>query len=140
SGVTIRLLPTADLLPSLRRDYGALYFPLEIPASAYPDVAAPVPVVGVANVLVANRSMPDDLAYHITRLLFEKQGDLAAIHPEARNLRLAGAVEGSPAPFHPGAIRFYRERGAWQDSKESVSRVNSQSPTPNSQSTDRRQP
>ena len=36
---------------------------------------------------------------------------LAAIHPEARSLSLATATVGSPAPFHPGAARFYKERG-----------------------------
>ena len=111
-GIAVRLLPSADLLPSLQRDYGNLYFPLEIPASAYPGVERAVPVVGVANILVVNRGMPDDLAYNITRVLFERQSELAAIHPEARNLSLATAVKGSPAPFHPGALRYYRERGA----------------------------
>lgn len=111
SGVTIRMIPTAGLLPELQREYGDLYFPLEIPAGAYPDVQAPVPVVGVANVLVVNRSMPDDLAYNITRVLFAKQAELAAIHPEARHLSPASAVQGSPAPFHPGAMRFYTEQG-----------------------------
>jgi hypothetical protein len=76
-------------------------------------VAEPVPVVGVANVLVVNRSLPERLAYDITRLLFEKQSELAAIHPEARNLSLATAVNGSPAEFHSGAIRFYQEQAAW---------------------------
>lgn len=110
SGISIRLIPTADLLPALQREYGSLYFPLEIPAGAYPGVAAPVPVVGVANVLLVNRSMPDDLAYDITRVLFARQADLAAIHPEARHLSLATAVAGSPAPLHPGAARFYEEQ------------------------------
>ena len=85
---------------------------LQIPAGTYPGVAAPVPVVGVANVLVVNRAMPDDLAYDITRLLFEHQPELAAIHPEARNLSLTTAAKGSPAPFHPGALRWYREKGS----------------------------
>jgi hypothetical protein len=111
SGISIRLIPTADLLPALQREYGDLYFRLEIPASAYPGVDAPVPVVGVANVLVVNRAMPDDLAYDITRVLFAEQAALAAIHPEARNLSPARAVLGSPAPFHPGAARFFKEQG-----------------------------
>jgi hypothetical protein len=110
-GVSIRLLPTADLVPALRTQYGDLYFPLEIPAGAYPGLGAPVPVVGVANVLVVNRSMDEQLAYDVTRVLFEKQSDLAAIHPEARNLKLETATKGSPAEFHPGAARYYRERG-----------------------------
>jgi hypothetical protein len=113
-GVTIRMIPCADVLPTLRRDHGNLYFPLDIRASAYPDVEQPVPVVGVANVLVVNRAMAEDLAYDITRVLFEKQGELAAIHPEARNLALSTAVAGSPADYHAGAIRYYREKGAWR--------------------------
>jgi len=106
-GMTLRLIPSADLLDALRRDYGELYFPLEIPAGAYRDVDRAVAVVGVANVLVVNRSMPDDLAHDITRVLFEKKADLAAIHPEAAHLSLEQASAGSPAQYHPGALRFY---------------------------------
>ena len=111
-GIVVRLLPTVETLPALNRDYGDLYFRLDIPPDVYPRVGS-VAVVGVANVLVVNRSMPDELAYDITRLIFEKQQELAAIHPEARNLTLTSAVKGSPAEYHPGAVRFYRERGVW---------------------------
>lgn len=110
-GSTIRLVPTGDLVPALQQQHGPLYFRLDVPAGAYRGVASPVAVVGVANVLVVNRSMPEPLAYDITRLLFEKQGELAGIHPEARNLSLDAAVAGSPVDFHPGAERYYRERG-----------------------------
>ena len=109
--ITIRLIPTGDLVPALQKEHGALYFPLEIPANAYPGITSPVSVVGVANVLLVNKSMPEQLAYDITRILFEKQPDLAQIHPEARNLTLATALKGSPAAFHPGALRYFRERG-----------------------------
>jgi hypothetical protein len=109
-GLTIRLVPTGDLVPALQRDHGPLYFPLTIPAGAYRGVTDPVSVVGVANVLVVNRSMAEQLAYDITRVLFEQQAALAAIHPEARNLSLETATKGSPADFHPGALRYFRER------------------------------
>ena len=113
-GITIRMVPTGHLVPVLQKAHGPLYFPLEVPANAYPGVAAPVSVVGVANVLVVNKSMPEQLAYDITRVLFDQQAALAAIHPEARNLSLATAVKGSPAEFHTGARRYYREKGAGQ--------------------------
>ena len=94
-GMTIRLLAERRVLS--RRcsvEYGDLYFPLEIPAGAYRGVDQAVAVVGVANVLVVNRSMPDDLAYDITRVLFEKKSELAAIHPEAAHLSLERAADG----------------------------------------------
>ena len=111
--IRIRLIPTLALLPALNEQYGDLYFPLDIPAGSYPGVDSPVPVVGVANVLVVNRSMPDDLAYDITRVLFERQAELGALHPEARNLSPQTATKGSPAEFHPGAVRYYTEQGVW---------------------------
>jgi hypothetical protein len=109
-GLTIRLLPTDAGLPALQRDYGDLYFRLEIPAGTYRGVDEVVPTVGVANVLVVNRSMPDDLAYAITRVLFEKKAELAAIHPEAGQLSIERASAGSPAPYHPGALRHYADQ------------------------------
>jgi TRAP transporter TAXI family solute receptor len=109
SGITIRMIPSGELVPALTREFGNLYFPLQVPANTYPGVTAPVPVVGVANVLVVNRSMPDDLAYQITKAIFEHQAELAAIHPEARNLSPKTAQSGSPAEFHPGARRYFAE-------------------------------
>jgi TRAP transporter TAXI family solute receptor len=111
-GITIRLVPSGGLLPALQREHGDLYSLLEIPTGAYPGVDRPIPVIGVANVLVVNRSMPADLAYDITRLLFEKKPELAAIHPEASNLDPAKAAKGSPAEYHEGALRYYKQHGS----------------------------
>ncbi len=122
AGITIRMIPTGDLVAVLQKEHGSLYFALQVPANAYPGVTAPVSVVGVANALVVNRSMPDQLAYDITRVLFEKQPELAAIHPEARNLTLATAVKGSPADFHPGALRYYKERGQLSVDRQPLAR------------------
>lgn len=115
-GLTVQLLPSDSFIPALQRTYGEqLYSRLTIPVSTYPGLAADVPVVGVANVLVVNESMPEPLAFDITRLLFENKDELVAIHPEAKNLTLQTATTGSPAPFHPGAVRYYREQHAWTE-------------------------
>ena len=112
-GVTTILVANDEVLPALQSSYGSLYSRLVVPAAAYPGLSSDVPVVGVGNVLVANASMDEQLAYDLTRVLFDRHADLAAIHPEAATLTLATAVKDSPAPFHPGAIRFYKERGVW---------------------------
>jgi hypothetical protein len=113
-GVSWRLVPNDDVLASVRATYGpSLYSRLRVPRSAYPGLPADVPVVGVSNLLVVNADMPEPLAYAITRLMFERQRELVAVHREAAHLTLADAATPSPAPFHPGAIRYYRERGSW---------------------------
>jgi TRAP transporter TAXI family solute receptor len=113
--VSARLLPNDEALPALQARHGAsLYSRLVMPRASYPGLAADVGVVGVQNVLVVHEAMEEQLAYELTNVMFEKQAQLAAIHPEARHLSLASATEGSPAPFHAGAVRFYRERNVWK--------------------------
>jgi TRAP transporter TAXI family solute receptor len=113
AGITGRLIGTDEALPQLRARYGeSTYFPVVIPKDVY-GTASDVTVVGIANLLVVSETMSEPLAYDITRLLFEKQADLIAIHPQAKDLSLGSAVKGSPIPFHPGAIRFYTEKNAW---------------------------
>ena len=111
-GITMRLLPTASVVEALRGTYGDVYVAGTVPAGSYPGVDAAVPVLGVMNLLVVNASMDEQLAYDITRVLHEHQPELVAIHPEARHLKLESAVRSSPAPFHPGALRYYKEKGA----------------------------
>jgi hypothetical protein len=111
-GFPWRLLPNDELLPALQSTYGAaLYTRLVVPRAGYPGLLSDVAVVGVSNLLVVHEAMPEQLAYDVTRLLFERQSDLVAVHTEAVKLGLETAVAGSPAPFHPGALRYYRERG-----------------------------
>ena len=113
-GITAKLISTDAAVPKMREQYGdSMYYPIVIPKAVY-GLDEDVMVVGVANLLVVSESMPEPLAYDITRLLFEKQADLIAIHPQARDLSLATAVLGSPVPFHPGAIRYYTEKNAWK--------------------------
>jgi TRAP transporter TAXI family solute receptor len=113
-GITLRLIPNGEALESMRNKYGAsLYLPGNIPIQTYPDLESDIAVVSVPNLLVVHQDMDEDLVYNITRVLFEYRDALVAIHPEAKNLSLKNAVQGSPAPFHEGAIRFYQEQKAW---------------------------
>jgi TRAP transporter TAXI family solute receptor len=114
SGIRVRLLPNAEFAAALTAKYGpGLYGEAMVPARSYRGVIEPVPVITVGNLLVASGSMPEPLAHDITRLLFDEQHALIAIHPEARHLAPATGAADSPAPFHPGAIRYYRAR-SWK--------------------------
>jgi TRAP transporter TAXI family solute receptor len=115
AGISARLLPLDDVLPALQKQHGEmLYYRATIPRDVY-GMEADVPVVAVANMLVVSETMPEPLAHDITRVLFEHQPTLAGIHPQARELSLDTALTGATIPFHPGAIRYYRERGVWNE-------------------------
>jgi hypothetical protein len=114
-GVAWRLVPNDEALSALAERYGpSLYSRLVVPRDAYPGLPADIGVIGVANLLVVHADMPDQLAYDITRLMFDHQADLVSVHREAAHLQPAGASTPSPAPFHPGAVRYYRERRSWE--------------------------
>ncbi|MCR9151968.1 MAG: TAXI family TRAP transporter solute-binding subunit [Rhodobacteraceae bacterium] len=78
----------------------------------YEGVDADVTVLGVPNVLVASSEMPDDLAYAITKAMFENIDDLKAVHPAANQTTVDFTLSATPIPLHPGAIRYYEEIGA----------------------------
>jgi TRAP transporter TAXI family solute receptor len=104
----IRLVGVGEVVPKLRKAYGELYSERTIPASAY-HLSDPVTTVGVANYLVVLAASDEELAYRLTRLLFERRELLAAAHPEARRLDRRAAIGTYPVPLHPGAVRYYRE-------------------------------
>jgi TRAP transporter TAXI family solute receptor len=113
-GMSIVFLPQDDLLLLLQRDFGSrLYYPAVIPGGVYRGIDGPTGVVGVTNVLVASSALDDETAYAIVKLMFDRKAELVAAHPEARHLEVPGSVDTSPAPFHSGAVRYYREHG-WQ--------------------------
>ncbi|MFV9654335.1 TAXI family TRAP transporter solute-binding subunit [Pseudomonas sp. NY15366] len=90
---------------------GGAYQPGIIPAGTYKGQASDVTTATITNLLVSQTSVSDDLAYQMTRLLFENLGRLAEAHPAAKDIQLERATHGLPIPLHPGAERFYREVG-----------------------------
>jgi TRAP transporter TAXI family solute receptor len=109
-GVRIRLVPLDTVLPAMQKRWGNLYFRAIIQKEYYLGLPADSPTVGVANLLISHQDFSADLAYQITKLLFERRPELALVHKEASNITLTGAAGRSPLPFHPGATKYFMER------------------------------
>jgi TRAP transporter TAXI family solute receptor len=90
---------------------GPPFMPAMIPANTYTGQDKDVPTAAVINYLVTSSDVSDDLAYQMTKLVFESLPELANSHAAGREIKLENAATGSPIPLHPGAIRYYKEKG-----------------------------
>jgi TRAP transporter TAXI family solute receptor len=111
-GVKMKLLDHADAIPKMVQKWGPLYVKGTIPAKSYPTQDKDVGVADVWNLLVVSDKMDEQLAYQITKAVFENKAELAGVHAEAKNLDLQNQYGmASPVPFHPGAARYFAEKG-----------------------------
>jgi uncharacterized protein len=90
---------------------GPPFVSVMIPAHTYTGQDKDVPTAAVVNYLVTSSAVSDDLAYQMTKLIFESLPELANAHAAGKEINLQTAAEGSPIPLHPGAIRYYKEKG-----------------------------
>jgi TRAP transporter TAXI family solute receptor len=85
-----------------------------IPAGTYRGQDADYAGLDVGSMhLIAHASTPDDLVYRVTKALWEHREAVAERHRAGRAIREGNVVRDTGIPFHPGAIRFYREAGLW---------------------------
>jgi uncharacterized protein len=111
-GVKLKLIDHADGVESMVKKYGPLYVRDTIPAKSYPGQQQPNQIATVWNVLVANSSMSDQLAYDIVKTVFDRKEDLIRVHGESKNLEYKYQTAGAAViPFHPGAIKYFAEKG-----------------------------
>ena len=111
-GVRIKLVDHADLVPAMNKKYGNLYIEDVIPKSTYSGMTADNHQATVWNILVTNEKMSDQVAYNIVKTIFEKRDELIQVHKEAANFKLENQkAAASPVPYHPGAVKYFAEKG-----------------------------
>jgi uncharacterized protein len=106
----VRFVALNDLTAQLRRDHGPIYVDAEIPADEANGQRRPTPTIAVPNLLVVHAAMSEQLAYDLTRLLFERKDDLGDnVHPAAKRIPAPKDQRADPVPLHPGALRYFGE-------------------------------
>ena len=90
---------------------GAPYIAGVIPAATYDGQAEDVQTVAVVNFLITHSDVSDEIAYDMTRLMYENLDELRAAHSAAAAIDINNAVLGMPVPLHPGAERYFQEQG-----------------------------
>ncbi|ALG74350.1 hypothetical protein VY88_20220 [Azospirillum thiophilum] len=87
------------------------YFGIDpIPAAVYKSLDKDLPTLTVWNFIITNKDLPEDFVYNVTRTVFENTQTLIETHRSSESITLAN-VEKLAIPLHPGALRYYREKG-----------------------------
>ena len=87
------------------------YSPFELAPNTYKGVDYPVKNPSVWNTVLCNADVSEDMVYKLVKAVFDHQDYLQMIHPFAKYTTPENALAASPIPLHPGAIKYYRERG-----------------------------
>lgn len=90
---------------------GAPFVAATIPAKTYTGQDVEVKTAAVMNYLVTHASVSEKLVYDMTKTVFDNLGDLAAAHAAGKSITLKGAMSGMAVPLHPGAAKYFKEKG-----------------------------
>ena len=109
SVVKINFVPIPEAV--VKKICNAAYQSGVIPPNTYDGQTEAVPTATITNILVTRSGVSDELAYQMTKLMFDNLDRLVTAHAAAKAISLDKASKNLPLPLHPGAERFYKEKG-----------------------------
>ncbi|OQW53522.1 MAG: C4-dicarboxylate ABC transporter substrate-binding protein [Proteobacteria bacterium SG_bin9] len=111
-GLKMKLVDHSEAVAKMNDKYGKLYSEGTIKAGSYPGYDKDNKIAEVWNIIVTGNKMSDQDAYNIVKTLVEKKDDIVAVHKEALSFSLDNQKQDrSPVPFHPGALKYFKEKG-----------------------------
>ncbi len=108
----IRLIGFTDEEIENAREAEPTFAAYELRAGLYEGMEEAVQTISIPNVLAVSTELDEEMAYQVTRILFEHTDELIAVHPAANDTTVEFSVNSTPIAFHPGALRYYEEVGA----------------------------
>jgi TRAP transporter TAXI family solute receptor len=88
------------------------YAKATIPGKLYAGNEQPTETYGVLATMVTSAKVPDDVVYQVVKAVFENFSEFKGLHPAFANLDPAKMIkDGNSAPLHPGAVKYYKEKG-----------------------------
>jgi TRAP transporter TAXI family solute receptor len=82
-----------------------------IPAGTYKTLQENLSSVGLFNFAIAHKDLPDDLVYGIVKAVMENHARMVQAHPAAKETVPQNVAKNRFLPFHPGAVKYFRELG-----------------------------
>ena len=88
------------------------YANVKLPANTYKGQTTAVDTLAVMAVWATHDAVPEAMAYEVTKALYENVAIMGQVHVQGKNISLSTATAVGTAPLHPGAARYFREKGA----------------------------
>ena len=111
NGHDIRIVPLAGPEIEALRKKQPYYANVQLPANTYKGQTAPVDTLAVMAIWATQDGLSDQMAYEVTKALFENLETLGQVHPKGKEITLKTALLSVSIPLHPGAEKYYREKG-----------------------------
>ena len=112
STVDAKIVPvTGEAIDKLVAD-NPFYATATIPGGMYKGTDADVQTFGVKATFVTSADVPDDVVYEVVKAVFDNFDRFKKLHPAFENLKESDMISGGlSAPLHPGAEKYYKEKG-----------------------------
>lgn len=110
----VGFLPFDESVVEKLKEYPFYSVVKDIPADTYSDLDQDLTGINVGNMqLITHANVDEDVVYHFTKIMYENRDKMAERHPAAKAINPKNAVRDTGTPFHPGAIKYYKEAGIW---------------------------
>lgn len=111
NGHKIRIVPLNGPAIVKLQEKQPYYVNTILPAGAYKGVDSDVETLAVRAIWATHADVSDEIIYAVTKALYENTETLGKVHPKGKEIKLETALESISIPVHPGAQRYYDEKG-----------------------------
>jgi hypothetical protein len=107
----IRIIPLAGPEIAALQKEQPYYTRVQLPANTYKGQTAAIDTLAVMAVWATHDGVPDNVAYEVTKALYENVAIMGQVHVQGKNITLGTATAVGTVPMHPGAVRYFKEKG-----------------------------
>lgn len=107
----LKIVPLSGPSIDKLRETQPYYAKVTLPANTYKGQTEPVDTIAVLAVWATNDKLSDEAAYEVTKALFENLDVMGQVHSQGKTITLDNALEVGTTPMHPGALKYYKEKG-----------------------------
>ncbi len=107
----IKIIPLTGAPIKKLQEVQPYYADAILPANTYKGQTKDVKTIAVRAIWATHDKLDNATAYAVVKALYENTDTLAKVHVKGKEISLAKALESISIPLHPGAEKYYREKG-----------------------------